>query len=762
MPTDGVVGPRKNAASMASHPVTGRTSTISVSAATLAADPPASAASAAPLLAPGRNCWRIAQARKLAFLVDGEEYFRAVRESLREAERSIFILGWDIDSRQRLVPDGANDGWPEQLADFLNALVRKRRRLRTYVLSWDFAMLYLLEREWMPLFQLDWRMHPRLSFRLDAKHPTGASHHQKVVVVDDSVAFVSGFDLSRSRWDTSEHRCEEPRRRNPFGLTYGPFHDVGAVVEGECARAIGELARERWLRATGKRVRAANAPPLEGRWPRSIEPVLHDVPVAVARTEPAFEDYSGVGEVRKLHLDAIAAAKRDIFAENQYFTSKTIANALRERLSEPEGPDIVVISPGTQSGWLEVNTMGVLRARLHRDLKAADRFDHYRLFCPKLPWLSDDKGCLNVHSKVLIVDDRFAMVGSANLSDRSMGLDTELNIAIEANGDRKIEAAIADFRNRLLAEHLDSDPATVTAAHERDGRLIAAIESMHRPGGRTLVVNDPPLDPTLDAIVPDHSVLDPEKPIDPDLLVAEMVPEAETRKGTRVRVFALAAVVLAIAAVALAWRYTPLGEWLDLKEIVANSKGLKMQPLAVLTLLAGFVIGGLMLVPVTLLIGVAVLVFGPLEGALYALVGALASAASTYAIGRVLGRDLVRRLAGDGLNALSTRLAKKGLLAMTLVRLLPLAPFSVVNAVAGASHISWRDFLLGTLLGMTPGIVVIATFVDRTVAVVNEPGADTIAVLVAVAALACAAIWSLQKRVARSPPRIVPSAEHVD
>lgn len=730
--------------------------------ATIAAAPLARPASAATsILAPGRNCWRIAHARKLAFLVDGQEYFRAVREAVREAQRSIFILGWDIDSRQRLVPEGANDGWPEPLSDFLNALVNKRRGLRAYVLSWDFAMLYLLEREWMPLFKLDWRTHRRLSFRLDAKHPIGGSHHQKAVVVDDSVAFVSGFDLSRSRWDTSEHRAEEPRRRNPFGLTYGPFHDVGAVVEGECARSIGELARERWLRATGKQARVPVDKPVDGRWPVSIEPALHDVPVAIARTEPAFEAYAGVGEVRQLHLDAIAAAKRDIFAENQYFTSTTIANAFRERLDEPDGPDIAVVSPGTQSGWLEVNTMGVLRARLHRDLKTADRFGHYRLLCPKLPWLSDDKGCLNVHSKVMVVDDAFAMIGSANLSDRSMGLDTELNIAIEANGDPDIESAIAGFRNRLLAEHLDSDPDTVAAAHERDGRLIAAIESMHRPGARTLVVNDPPLDPALDAIVPDHSVLDPERPIDPDQLVADLVPEPATRKGTRRRVFALAAVVLAIAAAALAWRHTSLREWLDLGTIVANSKGFEAQPLAVLAMFAAFVLGGLMLVPVTLLIGVSVLVFGPIEGALYAIVGSLASAASTYAIGRMLGRDVVRHLAGNGLNALSRRLAKKGLLAMTLVRLLPLAPFSVVNAVAGASHIGWRDFLLGTLLGMVPGIVVIATFIDRTVAVVQDPGPDTITVLVAVAVLACVAIWSLQKRVARSPARIPSNAEHV-
>ncbi|HVF65652.1 MAG TPA: VTT domain-containing protein [Casimicrobiaceae bacterium] len=708
---------------------------------------------------PGRNCAEIAHATRLQFLVDGEEYFRAVRESLREAQRSIFILGWDIDSRQRLVPDGANDGWPEQLGDFLNALVSQRRSLRAYVLSWDFAVLYLLEREWMPLYKLDWRTHRRLSFRLDARHPTGGSHHQKVVVVDDSVAFVSGFDLTRSRWDTTEHKCEEPRRRNPFGLTYGPFHDVGAVVQGECARSIGALARDRWQRSTGRKPRSAVASPVEGRWPVSIEPLLTDVNVAVARTEPPSGDTPGVGEIRQLHLDAIAAARRDIYAENQYFTSKTIANALAQRLAEPSGPDIAIVSPSMQSGWLEANTMGVLRARIHRDLKAADHHGRYRLLCPKLAWLDEEKGCLNVHSKVLIVDDAFAMVGSANLSDRSMRLDTELNIAIEANGDPRIEDAIASFRERLLAEHLDSTPAVVAAAHASHG-LIAAIESMHRAGKRTLAANDPGLDATLDALVPDHSVLDPEEAMDPDLLAADLFPDQQTRKGTRLRVFALASVLLVIGLAALAWRYTPLREWLDLREIVDNSKGLGHQPLAVFAMLAAYVVGGLMLIPVTLLIATTVLIFGPIEGAIYAIVGALASAASTYAIGRALGRDLVRRLAGRGLNTLSKRLARRGVLSMTLVRLLPVAPFSIVNAVAGASHIGWRDFLAGTVLGMAPGIIVIATFIDRSVAVLNDPGPDTIAILIIVGAIAVAAVIGLQRWVARMPRRAAASAEH--
>jgi phosphatidylserine/phosphatidylglycerophosphate/cardiolipin synthase-like enzyme len=143
--------------------------------------------------------------------------------------------------------------------------------VRGYVLSWDFAMLYTLEREWFPIYKLDWKTHRHLRFHLDDRIPAGASHHQKIVVVDDAVAFVSGYDLTRVRWDTSRHAEDDQCRVDHRGSRYAPFHDVGIVVEGDCARALGELARERWRRATGKRCTRLRrrASPRRGRRPSS-------------------------------------------------------------------------------------------------------------------------------------------------------------------------------------------------------------------------------------------------------------------------------------------------------------------------------------------------------------------------------------------------------------------------------------------------------------------------------------------------------------
>lgn len=700
-----------------------------------------------PLLRRGHNCWRVERATRLAFLVDGEEYFGAVRAALAHARRSFFILGWDIDSRMCLVPGGAPDGLPAPLGPFLDAIVRSRSRTRGYVLTWDYAMLYALEREWPPIFQHDWKKHRRLAIRADSRHPVGASHHQKVIVVDDEVAFVSGFDLAGSRWDTSDHHCDNPLRTNATGVGYSPFHDVGAMVSGPCAQALGDLCRERWRRATGRKpvVRVARSGADSDPWPRDVAPVLENVDVAIARTEPGDDERAPVTEIRQLHLDAIAASQRTIFAENQYFTSTTIADALASRLAEPQAPEIALVMPQTQSGWLEASTMGVLRARIHRRLRDGDAGDRYRFYCPSHQCAGDKGPCINVHSKVLIVDDDLLTLGSANLANRSMCLDTECNLAIEAGDDPAVSLAIAGLRERLLGEHLGVAPAAVAAAMRAHATLHAAIASLTNDQRRWLAAHEPALDPTLDAITPDHDVLDPECPFDPEVLIADLLPKPATREVVRARIYGIAIVVAVLAALTIAWRVTPLEQYLEVASLAAEAEQLRATAWAPVAVPVAFVVAGFALVPVTLLIAATGAVFGPI-GALYSFVGAMASAATSYAIGRVLGRDAVRRFAGRRLNELSWRLGKRGLLAMLLVRLLPVAPYTVVNVVAGASRVGWRDYLLGTGIGLLPGIVLTTAFVDRAIAAIRAPGPVTLTALAAVLAVIAIAGWTIHCR----------------
>lgn len=687
------------------------------------------------LLQPGHNCWRKARAQRAAFLIDGADYFAAFCAAAEQAQRSILIIGWDIDSRTLLKRDHPSQEHAYRLGDFLNNLVKRRQSLHAHVLIWDFAMIYALEREPLPVYKLDWLTHRRLRFVMDEKHPFGASHHQKIVVIDDKVAFVGGFDLSKSRWDTSQHAAYDPRRVNPDGNLYPPFHDVQMLVDGEAAAALGELARQRWQRATGKqlrplRPRAAACDP----WPKDVNVVMQDVDIAIARTEPAYHHNPGVHEVKHLYSDAIAAARHSIYIENQYLTSAMASAALAERLQTPQGPDIILVLPYQTSGWLEQTTMDVLRARQLKRLRDADRYGRLRIYYPDAPGLSPDH-CINMHAKLLIVDDTLVRVGSSNLSNRSMGLDTECDLAVEAGGREDVRSAIANLRNRLLGEHLGVEPAIVARAIAQKDSLIKAVEALRGGacgsacgGERTLRDLDGSVSEALDAVVPEATVIDPKKPLDMDRLTRQILPN--DRRSSRYRRYAwmkAAAAVAVLLALAGMWRWTPLSNWLNVDYLAGWAEGISHHPLGPLAVLLGFLIGGLTAFPVTVLIVATALLFGPFLGFTYALVGTGAAATLTYAIGHYLGRDTVQRLGGARLNRLSRGLARRGILAVAVVRMMPVAPFTVVNLVAGASHIRFRDYALGTLLGMAPGMLALTVFADGIYRAMRNPEPATLA-----------------------------------
>lgn len=681
------------------------------------------------MLQPGRNCASLEHAGRVSFIVDGADYFAAFRAAARRARHSIVIVGWDVDSRIRLVPDGAADGLPDSLGEFLRALLRRTRGLRIHVLDWDFAMLVAEGREPRPVYATGWRTHRRLHFRLDSTHPLGASHHQKIVVIDDALAFAGGFDLTHCRWDTPAHIPRDPRRCHPDGQACMPFHDLMMAVDDGAAAALGRLVRERWQRATGRSIEARPAAADPRLWPEALAVDLDDVRVAIARTEPAYRQWPQVQEIKQLYLDGIAAARHHLYLENQYFSAAALAGALERRLREPQGPDIVLVSRCRDTGWLEESTMGVLRARLHGRLRAADRHGHYGGFYPVVPGLGDEY--VNVHSKLLIADDEFVTIGSANFNNRSMGFDTECNLAVEAAGEDRVREAIRSLRHRLLAEHLGTDAAAVARAEQRPGRLLEVVAGL-RGSGRSLAVLDPEVSPALDAVIPPGEYVDPERPVAFDELVAELVPqEASARLGRRV--VSIGLLLVAFVALAAAWRWTPLGAWLDLATLVEAASSLRHQPWAPAIVLLGYVVAGFLVVPVTVLIAATVFVFGPWLGSIYALAGASLGAAATYGMGRALGRDVVRRLAGPRINRLSRVLGARGVLAMVTLRMLPVAPFSIVNLVAGATHIRARDFFIGTLIGLSPGVAAIALFTDSFLAAIRNPGRLTLAALAVVA-----------------------------
>jgi phospholipase D1/2 len=377
-----------------------------------------------------------------------------------------------------------------------------------------------LARQVVPFLMLELVWRKRIHFRLDTDHPAGACHHQKIVVVDDALAFCGGIDMTGDRWDTREHRDGDPCRVRPDGTPYEPLHDATVAVDGAAARALGELARERWYRATGRQL---DAPDIShDAWPDGLEPSLRGVDVAIARTHPQRPGRPPVHEIAHLYGDALRAARRVIYCESQYLASATIADALAERLAEPDGPEIVIVNPKDAAGWLEQEAMDTARALVVDRLRDADRHGRFRIFHP----VTVGGEPIYVHAKILAVDDRLLRVGSSNLNNRSLGFDTECDLAVEAQTGAAgvaTRAAILAFRDGLVAEHLGTEPAKLTAAVREHGSLVRAIEVLHRHDGKTLVPLEAEPPNEAERLLAGTRLVDPERPGQAEKRVTHLV-----------------------------------------------------------------------------------------------------------------------------------------------------------------------------------------------------------------------------------------------
>nr|WP_294171232.1 phospholipase D-like domain-containing protein [uncultured Sphingomonas sp.] len=462
------------------------------------------------LFDPGRNCWRIERADRAAVIIDACDYYRVIRQAMLQARHRILIIGWDFDPRIRL-DRTEEENRDETLGSFLFDLAERKPDVPVLILKWNVGALKLLFRGgalgW--LVRLAWQK--SIKFRLDSAHPIGCSHHQKIVVIDDCFAICGGIDMTGDRWDRPAHADGDPDRIRPSGKPYGPWHDATMAVDGPLASAVAELARDRWYRATGERLQPITE--TECVWPAGLQPTFEGAKLAVARTSAGHRNWAPVKEVEALFLDMIGTAKRFIYAENQYFTSPRLAAAIIKRMEEPDPPEIVLVGPIKGEGWLEQVAMDATRVRLAQLIGRFDKGDRFRIFTAKTAGGED----IYVHAKIMIVDDRIVRVGSSNMNNRSLGLDSECDLALEAVDEEQVRT-IAALRTRLLAEHLGARQEEVAEVFAETGSLLRTIERLQRPG-RTLAPL-PVEEPGETAkFIADTELLDPKSP---DAMFEEM------------------------------------------------------------------------------------------------------------------------------------------------------------------------------------------------------------------------------------------------
>lgn len=436
----------------------------------------------------GQTTWCIHERASAALLIDARDYYRAFYEAASRAKRSILILGWQFDSDVRLLRGGdvprGTDPRSCELLTLLDSLCRQRPGLEVKMLAWDHSLLFALEREVLQKIVFDVATIDRFQFQTDGTVPLGGSHHQKLAVIDGQVAFVGSADLCHERWDTSAHVARDPQRVSRNAQPHKPYHEVQAVFTGEPARSLVELFCDRWRYATGEALDPESfAAGHEGLFERL--PVTLPIPaadVALSRTIPGALGRAQVHEVRELYVRAIHGAKRMIYVETQFLTSRCVRDALVARLSDRAKPklDVVVVLPHKPETFKEELTLGVQQASVLDDVVCAANRGGHALGIYNVATPDDDRAPLFVyiHSKLMIIDDELLTLGSANLANRSMTVDSEINATwVAAPGTTELGDALRRVRVRLLLEHLGeaADPRVVAHPEGLVGRLDGII-----------------------------------------------------------------------------------------------------------------------------------------------------------------------------------------------------------------------------------------------------------------------------------------------
>lgn len=472
------------------------------------------------IVRPGSNTWREVRAEDSGVIVDAADYYRAFYRSAREARRSILMSGWQFDSGVELLRGrDALPGREVRLLRFLNQLCEENENLRVHILAWDFHIVFAGEREWMQRVYFHWMTNTRFQFLFDDCPLPGGSHHQKFVVIDGVVSYLGGMDVCESRWDDRHHHGRNSLRGSR-GRPSMPYHDVQAYLAGRrVGSALEDLFWERWTNAGGEKPDAGVAEePARPFRPRGLIP-LGPARIALSRTEPCPPERPTIREIERLLVDAIESARGSIYVETQYFSSHRLCRAFEERMRDAGKPRlrIVVVVNERAEKLKEEIAVGLRQAENLEHLRrvAAETGHDLGLYYSLCEGVTEDFRATYIHSKVMIVDDRFLTVGSANFTNRSMGLDSELHASWEAApGDARLVRRIRRVRVSLLAEHGGLSGVRAVRKLWAPDELVAHLDEFASGPGARLQRHGPPT-PVQAAVM---SLIDPKDlPFDPEM-----------------------------------------------------------------------------------------------------------------------------------------------------------------------------------------------------------------------------------------------------
>jgi phosphatidylserine/phosphatidylglycerophosphate/cardiolipin synthase-like enzyme/membrane protein DedA with SNARE-associated domain len=567
--------------------------------------------------------------------------------------------------------------------------------------------------EW---FQAQAKTLANLDLRMVPAASNFAARHEKFVIIDDTVAWLGGMDLSHNRWDTTDHRGDDPSRVNPDGEEYVPYHDTQFMFRGPAVRELFLLALGDGVVPNDWDPPDAPAEQPQFAWDARDREIYF----SVTRSHPV-RNSENVQQIIRLYRDLIAAAEDRIYIENQYFSSDEITRTLISRLEEPDGPEVIIIVPQELPDTLGRVTMGANTALHLSDLIEHDH--HHRLGIFHLVSPDDEGVGVKVHSKTMIVDGTAVTVGSANISRRSFSLDSEMNVTI-VDAEPGGVSAVAALEDRLISQHLGVSPEEWRDLLSRhDGSWLPTIRDRIQHGKGVVDGRDNVLEKTPQG-VPRELLdrLDMDEPPPQETVVQRIVRSNPWAIISRTRRIWMSSLV----AIALIGAFLYLGRSnLDIRDVLRAIEEINTgrPALGVLLTILTFWLTMAFFITIVVPIVFFAALHGPFLGILYSTIGVFSGAAIFYGIGLALHTApwlddfrAVRR-AKEQLEGIK----RYGLWAVAMSRMVPSGPFMVVNLVTGLLGFSPSHFLAGSAIGLLPGIVAFSIFGEVIRNVFTDP-----------------------------------------
>jgi phospholipase D1/2 len=388
--------------------------------------------------------------------------------------------------------------------------------------------------------------------------------------------------------------------------------------------------------------------------------------------------------------------------------------------------------PAAESGWMEQGSMGLLRQEALAHLRRQDAHARLRLLSPVVS-AGQESRALAVHAKVLVVDEHIIKVGSANFTNRSLGLDSECDLVVDARGQPGA-GFVAAVRDRLLGEHLGLEASEVGRRLAAGASLRDLVDRQPLGAARSLVPVPEVSAAAFDFTALDGAMVDPTEPWSVDGLLERAVPVPLRRRLARRWLRPL----LFAAAVIGAWAALRLGPLrsVHLGAVVLDAAGwLGAQPAGAVLAFAGVALASFLFVPITLLATATLTVFGVWPGVPIAWAGAVLGATLSHSVGARWGRRVIAWIPARLAATLRRSLGRRAFWSVVLMRLLPVGNFGALNVLAGAFKIPRRSFILGNAAGLLPGMLGLGVLVNRALAALRQPSLANMGAVVAVAAV---------------------------